>query len=369
MYVVIMAGGGGTRLWPLSRPDRPKPFLPLVGDETLLQRTVRRVAPLVDESDIFCVTDRRYGQLVRDQAPDIGLIVEPTGRNTGAAIALAARMIERPDDEVMVVLPADHWIEDEEGFRTVIRVAAEQLATGTFDVERPLVTLGVRPSHPSTDYGYLRPDTMRGIKVDGVRVHPLVGFEEKPTDARARELINLPGVAWNAGMFAWQRGAIRAALEKYTPLSMLIDQAVGSDLALANAYDRITPISIDRAVMESAAADHQVVMGAMDVGWSDLGSWTALLDAIATAGGSAVGADGASGRVVQTGEALDLGVDDLIIRAVDGRLVVESGPAVAGAAGGTVVAEGVWAHLAGARHLTAEIRSLLDRVDHEEVRA
>ena len=365
MYVVIMAGGGGTRLWPLSRPDRPKPFLPLVGDESLLQRTVARVKPLVDESDIFCVTDRRYGQFVRDQAPDIGLIVEPTGRNTGAAIALAARVIERPDDEVMVVLPADHWIEDEEGFRTVIRVAAEQLATGAFDVERPLVTLGIRPSHPSTEYGYLRPDTMRGTKVDGVRVHPLVGFEEKPTDTRARELINLPGVAWNAGMFAWQRGAIRAALEKYTPLSMLIDQAVGSDLALANAYERITPISIDRAVMESAAADHQVVMGAMDVGWSDLGSWTALLAAIAGAAGST--AAGATGRVVQTGESIELGADDLVVRTVDGRLTVDDGPAVAGASGGTIVTDGVWAHLVGARHLAAEVRGLLERVGHEEV--
>ena len=368
MYVVILAGGGGTRLWPLSRPDRPKPFLPLVGDETLLQRTVARVAPLVDEVDVFCVTERRYGQLVQDQVPDIGLIVEPAARNTAAAIALATRVIERPDDEVMVVLPADHWIEDEAGFQAVIRMAAEQLATGAFDVDRPLVTLGVRPTHASTDYGYLRPDTMRAAKLDGVRVHPLVGFEEKPTDARARELINLPGVAWNAGMFAWQRGAIRAALEKYTPLPMLIDQAVGSDLALTGAYDRITPISIDKAVMESAAADHQVVMGAMDVGWSDLGSWTALLRVL---GASADGgtADGASGRVVQTGETVELGSDDLVIRSVDGRLAVETGPAVAGATGGTIVSDGVWAHLAGALHLADEVRDLLERVGHEDARA
>jgi mannose-1-phosphate guanylyltransferase len=227
MYVVIMAGGGGTRLWPLSRPERPKPFLPLVDDESLIQRTVRRILPLVDETDIFCVADRRYGQLVRDQVPDVGLIVEPSGRNTAAAIALAAAVIQRPDDEVMVVLPADHWIADEEAFREVLRVAAGTLANGAFEIARPLVTLGIRPTHPSTDYGYLRPDTMRGAKADGVRGNPLRGFEEKPTDARARELINLPGVAWNAGMFAWQRGAIRAALEKYTPLPMLIDLAAG----------------------------------------------------------------------------------------------------------------------------------------------
>src|SRR5689334_1463846 len=99
MYVVIMAGGGGTRLWPLSRPERPKPFLPLVDDESLIQRTVRRILPLVDESDVFVVADRRYGHLVRDQVPDVGLIVEPAGRNTAAAIALAAAVIQRPDDE------------------------------------------------------------------------------------------------------------------------------------------------------------------------------------------------------------------------------------------------------------------------------
>jgi mannose-1-phosphate guanylyltransferase len=165
-------------------------------------------------------------------------------------------------------------------------------------------------------------------------------------------------------MFAWQRGAIRAALEKYTPLPTLIDTAVGSDLALANAYDRITPISIDKAVMESAAGDHQVLMGSMDVGWSDLGSWTALLGAM-----SGPRLNGATGRVVQTGETIELGPDDLIVRTAGERLVVETGPSVAGGAGGTIVADGVWAHLAGARHLTDEVRGLLARVDHEEVRA
>src|SRR5829696_10299775 len=98
MYAVILAGGGGTRLWPLSRPERPKPFLPLIGEETLLQRTVQRILPLVDEMDVFCVVDRRYGQLVRDSVPEVGLIVEPASRNTAAAIALAATMIDRPDD-------------------------------------------------------------------------------------------------------------------------------------------------------------------------------------------------------------------------------------------------------------------------------
>ena len=120
MYAVIMAGGAGTRLLPLSTPERPKPFLPLLGDESLFQRTVRRIAPLVDEADVYCVVDRRFGHLVREQAPNVGLIVEPAGRNTAAAIALATTVISRPDDEVMLVLPADHWIEKEDVFVGVL---------------------------------------------------------------------------------------------------------------------------------------------------------------------------------------------------------------------------------------------------------
>jgi mannose-1-phosphate guanylyltransferase len=358
MYVVILAGGGGTRLWPLSRPDRPKPFLPLLGDETLIQRTAARITPLLGPGDLYCVTDRRFGQLARDQIPDAGLIVEPNGRNTAAAITLATAAIDRPEDEVMLVLPADHWIEREDEFRRVLTAAVDRLANGAFDIEEPLVTLGIHPDRPATEYGYLRPDTMRATTVDGVRAYPLTAFEEKPVEHRARELLNLPGVAWNAGMFAWRRGAIRAAIEKYTPLMTLIEPAIGSDLALAAAYDRMTPISIDQAVMEGAAADHRVVMGAMDVGWSDLGSWTALLTALAGGDGH-----GATGRVVQSGETIEVAPDDLIVRPVDGRLTVEA------SSGGTIVADSVWAHLAEARPLESEVRALLDRVASQEVRA
>jgi mannose-1-phosphate guanylyltransferase len=366
MYVVIMAGGGGTRLWPLSRPERPKPFLPLIGDRTLFQRTVDRARSLVDDpGDIYCVTDRKYGHFVQEQAPDIRLLVEPSGRNTAAAIALATAAIDRPAHDVMVVLPADHWIENEPLFLGVLRDAAAELAAGAPDLglEQPLVTLGVQVDRPATEYGYLIPDRDRRQR-RRLTAYLLKAFVEKPDQAHAEQLRNTEGVAWNAGIFLWQRDAIRAALEKYTPLPMLIDQAIGSDLALGNVYDRITPISIDKAVMEGAASDHRVVMAGMDVGWSDLGSWTALLAAMA---GDRT--DGASGRVVQTGETIALGPDDLVIRPAGGRLVVESGPSLAGGADGTIVAEGVWAHLAGARHLETDVRALLDRVDQSEVHA
>jgi mannose-1-phosphate guanylyltransferase len=355
MYVVILAGGGGTRLWPLSRPDRPKPFLPLLGDETLLQRTVARIKPLVGEENIFCIVDRRHGQLVREQVPRVGLLVEPSSKNTAPAITLATAAIDRPDDEVMLVLPADHRIVDEDGFRDVITSATEHLATGAFGIEDPLVTLGIEPTHASTDYGYLRPDTMHGSRIDGVSAYPLTAFEEKPVEARARELINLPGVAWNAGMFAWRRRAITAALEKYTSLLMLIEQAWSSDLALAGAYERISPISIDFAVMEGAADDRHVVMAAMDVGWSDLGSWTALLEA--------VGISGIDARVVQPGETVEVDADDLVVERVDDRVVAVTDK------DGTISAYTTLALLKGARPYEAKVEELLARCSGTEAHA
>ena len=346
MYVVILAGGGGTRLWPLSRPDLPKPFLPLFGEESLLQATVRRLdGPELelDPDDIFIVADRRYGHLVQDQV-DARLVVEPSARNTAAAIALAAITIDRPPEEVMVVLPADHHIADETGFRRVIRAAHDELALGAFDVEAPLVTLGVRPTRPATEYGYLLPD-LDHRKRGAITAYQLRAFEEKPDPTRAVQLLNEPGVAWNAGMFLWQRGAIQAALEKYTPLMLMIGQS-GSEIALTSAYERIQAISIDHAVMEGAAADRTVVMGAMSVGWSDLGGWTAIL------GGLGVRGDGV---VVQPGTVVETGADDLVIERQDGRLVAGSAP------NGTMSPQQVVALLRGARGGRDAVQALLDR--------
>ncbi len=347
MYVVILAGGGGTRLWPLSSPDHPKPFLPLLGDESLLQRTVRRVAPLVGGGDIFCVTDQRYGQLVRRQVPSVELVVEPLGRNTAVAIALATARIPRPDDEVMLVLPADHWIGDEDAFRTVLETATTRLATGALGIDEPLVTLGARPTHPSTDYGYLRPDTMAGTNIGGLRTYPLLGFEEKPVEARARELMTVPGIAWNAGMFAWRRGTIRAALEKYTQLMTAVGTALDSDAALAGAYEQLHPVSIDRAVMESAARDHQVLMGALDVGWSDVGSWGALLGAL--------GIPGIDASVVKPGESVRATSNDLVVERQGNRLLAVPG------ADATITAYENLALLRGARRFEAQVDDLLAR--------
>ena len=203
MYAVVLAGGGGTRLWPLSTPERPKPFLRLLGDESLIQRTVARLAPLIGPEDVFVVTDRRYLTLLADQLPDVpaaNLIGEPMGRNTAAAVALAAEAIARPDDEIMVVLPADSHIADEAGFREALAVAEEVSRGGS------LVTLGVTPDRPETGYGYV----LALPPAREVRGHPTFAvdrFVEKPTVARAQELLSTGLASWNAGIFAWTRAA------------------------------------------------------------------------------------------------------------------------------------------------------------------
>ena len=350
MYVVIMAGGGGTRLWPLSTPERPKPFLPLIDDRTLLQRTVDRVLPLAP-SRISVVAAAGYADLIRRQLPGVEIVAEPAGRNTAAAVALATVAIDRPWDEVMVVLPADHTIEKEDVFAGVLGAAAEHLATGALGLEDPLVTLGIRMDRPATEYGYLRPRREAGGDAGGLRAYPLEAFIEKPDARQASALFDEGGgIAWNAGMFLWRRRAIHAALRDFAP-DILVDVEAGVGAGdLAGAYARIRRTSIDYAVMEAAALGGRVVMGAMDVGWSDLGSWTQLLEAL--------GIRGVEGRVVQAGASDAAGPGDLIVRRVDGRLALEPGPreGILDAVGPSAILEGGGPHRAVVEALLARCR-------------
>ena len=357
MYVVILAGGGGTRLWPLSRADRPKPFLPLVEGETLFQRTVARVRPLVGMDGIYVVVERRHVPHVLAQAPGIPadhVLAEPMGRNTAPAIALATLAIDRPLGEVMVVLPADAWIADDAVFRDVLQDVAGPggLAEGPAElgVDAPLVTLGVRadPEHPQTGYGHLVPDLATATHVSGgapgggLVAYRLAAFVEKPDLERAAQLARQEGVAWNAGMFAWRRRAILAALERHA--GDILDGVAhalaapgagdgGGPLDGAEAarrYEAVRSISIDYAVMEPAAAEHQVLMGGMRVGWSDVGSWAAVRDLDhalrASAGGGLPGETGPAMVGGATGaRTLDEGSRGLLVHAGGGRLVVTVG--------------------------------------------
>ncbi len=353
MYAVIMAGGGGTRLWPLSTPERPKPFLPLFPEGTLFQQTIARiVGPELGLalSDVTVVAAGRYADLARAQVPGIEVLEEPEGRNTAAAVALATLAIDRPEDEVMMVLPADQLIAREDAFRGLIRAAEAGIAREAFGIEAPLVTLGVQVDRPAVEYGYLIPRLDQGESINGLQAYPLERFEEKPDRDRAEALTLQPGVAWNAGMFLWQRAAIRAALAASAGdvLETVQRGVVGGHLA--SAYANVRSVSIDYAVMEPAAAEGRVVMGAMDVGWSDLGSWTALLAALGAVG---------EGRVVQPGEAAEAGPDDLIVERNKGRLRLVAGPR-------GILAQTPVALLEGARPARPAVKALLQRVARQE---
>ncbi|MGH2513266.1 MAG: sugar phosphate nucleotidyltransferase [Candidatus Limnocylindrales bacterium] len=358
MYAVIMAGGGGTRLWPLSRPETPKPFLPLLDDRSLLQRTFDRIVGHAElglrPDDVAVVTERRYGPMVREQLAGVRVIGEPLGRNTAAAIALATLQFERDPNEVMLVLPADAWIDPARDgvYREVLKAVARVARDGGFDVEAPLVTLGVKTERPATEYGYLIPNYDAGAVIDGIQMYPLSGFEEKPDRERANQLYSQLGVAWNAGIFLWQRRAIRDAIDRYTGLITMIGSVAGSESGLHAAYDRVKPMSIDHAVMEGAASDRRVVMGAMSVGWSDLGSWTQLLAAI---GGTGVG------RVVSPNEAVHADEADLVIERIGGRLVVSAGPR-------DILAQTPVALLTGAAAAPDPVHALVSRVAEWEER-
>jgi mannose-1-phosphate guanylyltransferase/mannose-6-phosphate isomerase len=328
VYAVILAGGGGTRLWPLSRPERPKPFLRLLGDETLIQETVRRLAPLIEPRDVYVVAERRHLPLVAEQLPDVpavNLIGEPMGRNTAAAVALAAEWIDRPADEVMLVLPADAYVADDAAFRDALATAASEASASD-----RLVTLGVMPDRPETGYGYVlaRPPSRNR---NGRPTFEVDRFVEKPTVSKAAELIATGLASWNAGIFAWTRATIRERLERHAPSivePIRLACEVGANPDLDSVYPDLRATSIDYAVMEPASEDGAVSVVPMDVGWSDLGSWAALRDVWRdTVQGAAAGQSAAPGGPAGSfgsGDRRDYGSTDSLVLAGE-RLVVTIG--------------------------------------------
>lgn len=263
---MVLAGGSGTRLWPLARRDRPKPFLPLLGRDSLYARTLRRLRGLVPPRRILVVAAAAHAPWARAQArhlPAGSFLFEGEGRNTAASVALAALAIERQEPgAVMAVLPSDHDIGPDGTFRRAMRHAASEALRGD-----RLVTFGVPPLGPETGFGYIVPG--RGAVR---RARPVERFVEKPSVARARRLLRR-GALWNSGLFVWRARAILEALGRHRPdILEAARRAPGGRARLipAAAMRRIPEAPIDRAVLERSS---RVVVIAAPFSWSDRGTW------------------------------------------------------------------------------------------------
>ena len=276
MIIVILAGGSGTRFWPLSRLRHPKQLMSVLGGKSMLQRTVERVLPLKPER-IVVITNRLQAQESAAQLAyitelPVEVIAEPVGRNTAPAVGLAARLALSPET-VLAVLPADHVIPDQEEFCAVLRRGA--VAAG----EGRLVTLGITPTRPETGYGYI--EVAPGSCGDGP--FPVSRFVEKPDLERAQQFLAAGNFYWNSGMFLWRADVILEELNRHLPeLSAALADLVLRDGGVAQEglealYAAVKGESIDVGVMEKS---DRVTMIPASFGWSDVGSWSALPEVV-----------------------------------------------------------------------------------------
>jgi mannose-1-phosphate guanylyltransferase len=279
VYVVIMAGGSGTRFWPLSRRRNPKQLLGLFGGATLLEQAVKRVGGMVPPERIYVLTNNLVrSRIVRllPQIPKRQIVAEPAQRNTAPTIGLAAHEILRRDPEgIMVVLPADQVIQKPGAFRNALKAGCRRAAT-----EGRSVVLGIQPTRPETGYGYIR---LGGIEKNtgSQRMFRVKEFTEKPGLAAARRYVASKRYLWNAGMFIWRASTLLANLRRFQPAMAAglerIAAAGGIDnpRALKRLFPRLEKISIDYALMEKL---DDVFAVAADIGWSDVGSWAVAYD-------------------------------------------------------------------------------------------
>ena len=276
-YAILMAGGVGSRFWPVSTQDFPKQFHDMLGTgDTLIQKTFGRLAKLIPEENIFILTNERYNDLVFEQLPNLTkrqVVLEPAMRNTAPCILYASLKIQKENpDAVMIVAPSDHWIEDENAFTDNVSTAFEFCSEND-----ALMTLGITPTFPNTGYGYIEFD-----KASSSQIKSVAQFREKPDYETAKSFINQGNFLWNAGIFMWSVKSVLAAFQNNQPELYGLFQtgisAYNTDLEtefIQENYPKAENISIDYAVMEKSSNVY-VIPATFD--WNDLGTWGSLYD-------------------------------------------------------------------------------------------
>ncbi len=330
-YAVIMAGGRGERFWPLSKKTLPKPFIPLLKKETMIQETVERIKPLIPEERIIIVLSQDHFPVAQQQLPEIpveNFVIEPFGRDTAACIGLASLYIGRKDkDASMIVLAADHLIDDREAFFRTVTSSLKFLASNDY-----IVTVGIKPTRPETGYGYIELGEKLG-SIDNESFFGVKKFVEKPRLSTASDYLKTDRYCWNSGMFIWRNSTIQKSLSVYMPELwdglMRINECLGSEKeeeVIKKEFSQFARVSVDYGVLEKAS---QVVVIPASFNWDDVGTWTALervysldeSDNVVV--GKHVGRD-THGCIVFSRDQLvaTLGVKDLVIVHAKGKILV-----------------------------------------------
>jgi mannose-1-phosphate guanylyltransferase / mannose-6-phosphate isomerase len=287
VYPVIMAGGSGTRFWPLSRQLFPKQLLKIIGEETLIQQTMRRVVNAVPPERVMVSTNPAQAESIRVQLSEWkdalkdNFVLEPEGRNTAPAIALVAlELVRRDPNAVMLVVPADHIVKGQQHFDAAVALAA------TLALQGLLVTFGIKPIRPETGYGYIKPDRKTVLAKRGqLKGYPVGRFVEKPNAAKAAQYLKAGDYYWNSGMFVWRAATILDEIRRHQPvlargmdrIGELIEKGA-SKASIDEEYRTLPSVSIDQGVMEKSS---KAAVVPVTFSWSDVGSWGSL-DEVAT---------------------------------------------------------------------------------------
>lgn len=280
LRVIILAGGAGTRFWPVSRKIRPKQFLPIVSEKTMIEETIDRLSSQVPLKNIYTIANPEKTEMIKNLLPDLpdkNLLVEPIGRNTAPSLILATARIHLQDPKaVLAALPADHLIKDSALFLRKLEAAAAAASSGDH-----LITFGVPPTYPATGYGYIRFSTDHPVHSLDEPFYAVQEFKEKPDLEQAKAFLKKGNYFWNSGMFLWQADIFARKLERFAPemfsyWKQIQDSLEANDEArIASLFEEIPSISIDYALMEKAEG---VLMARGDFGWSDVGAWSSLAD-------------------------------------------------------------------------------------------